>query len=820
MKQNVFNLSILLGAMVLSSCAPTGNSSTTSRPVSSSSEPSETTSETNITTSIDGNYDEWVDSWSKQGHLYIHYLRPNATADEYNDWAIWLWQNAPTDSEGTLWGASKQSVRNIFNEMSTSWMSDIGGSGANIDQSGRVMDIDMTRTDLVGGKSGTNVSLIDATRLGFLIVYQNSMDGGSHWTSDGGSNTYIQDFDKELAKKGYVHIYCVQGNVGDFTFSYSSEIIQNPVIDDETGTYRSKYDVNSSTSKYGVSSTAQSFKNDGVGYQIFVASFKDSNGDGLGDLRGIINSLDYLNDLGVDVLWLTPIQASESYHGYDITDFYMIDSKFGTLDDYRELIYKAHQKGMKVIMDLVLNHTSKNNVWFKKSQRAEKGVDEFGNEINYRDMYHWKFKGDKVQLYKDGSYKTVNVEEHPDWYKDGESNYYYYGKFGSNMAELNYDCQATRDLIINMALYWMGFGLDGFRLDAVKHIYMKDEVDSTGSDLVIEDYGQRTYYDEEKMQTVTVDFDYSSDLTKNVNFWKEFANKIKSIYPNCFLVGENFDGWGTRIAPYYQALDSQFDFALYYHNQEWLYEKGATFMAQNHAMETYDRFKANNSTNLGDKGIQIEGGKRSDFINSAFTSNHDTARLINHMSKTNKVSGTNTEINKAKVGAASTILTPGISWIYYGDELGMSGNSDQHKTMYGNDNNIDLWYRQPFKWGDDTTTDYTFGQYTVEWDSYNKNLDSANQQEIKDDSMLNFYKSLTQIKKLYGNNATYQGHSFSGNNDIYHFSVTSSNGTFYVYINTGNTNQTVSVPVKTNTYALNGARQDGTLTPFGVIVTK
>lgn len=86
--------------------------------------------------------------------------------------------------------------------------------------------------------------------------------------------------------------------------------------------------------------------------------------------------------------------------------------------------------------------------------------------------------------------------------------------------------------------------------------------------------------------------------------------------------------------------------------------------------------------------------------------------------------------------------------------------------------------------------------------------------------MLNFYKSLTQIKKLYGNNATYQGHSFSGNNDIYHFSVTSSNGTFYVYINTGNTNQTVSVPVKTNTYALNGARQDGTLTPFGVIVTK
>ncbi len=813
MKNNVLKIGVLLASLILSSCNPT-----------TSSLPSSQTSESDVTTSIQGNYDDWVESWSEQGHLYIHYLRPKASANEYNDWAIWLWQNAPIDSEGTLWGASNPSVQNIFYEMSTSWMSDIGGSGANIDQSGRVMDIDMTRTDLKGGKTGTSVSLINATRLGFLIINQNSMDGGSHWTSDGGANTYIQDFDKHLAEKGYVHIYCVQGNVGGFTFQYSDDIIENPVVNDDTGNYRSQYDVDSSSSNYGVSKTSQSFSSLGVGYQIFVASFKDSDGDGMGDLRGVINSLDYLAELGVQVLWLTPIQASESYHGYDITDFYAVDSKFGTIEDYRELIYKAHQKGMKVLMDLVINHTSKNNVWFKKSQRAEKGVDEFGNEIDYRNMYHWKFKGDKVQYYENGSYKLINVENHPDWYKDGESNYYYYGKFGSNMAELNYDCQATRDLIINMALYWMGFGLDGFRLDAVKHIYMKDEVESTGNDIIIEDYGEKTYYDEEKMEEVTTSFDYSSDLTKNVNFWKEFANRIKYIFPDCFLVGENFDGWGTRIAPYYQALDSQFDFALYYHNREWLYDKGAVYMAQNHAGETYDRFASNSNATLGDTGVRVEGGKRSDFINSAFTSNHDTMRLINQMSNTDHITGTALQVGQARVGAASTILTPGISWIYYGDELGMSSNTDQHINKYGNENNEDLWYRQPFNWGDETTVDYTFGSYKVEWDSYNKTLKSAAQQSESDNDgdMLDYYKQLIEIKKMYGSNAKYDAYSYEGNNDIYHFVVASDNGTFYIYINTGKSNISVNVNVsgKTDIYALNGASDNGTLPPYGVIVAK
>lgn len=792
-------------------------------------------------------YDAWANEvMNEQGHVYFHYLRDGASSEEYNDWALWLWQNSPTDSEGTLWGCSDEKVATMFHPMSLSWVDNIGGSGQSADQAGRVLDIDLNKEGLVGGKSGKPVTLIDAKKLGFLIIRQDSMYGGHHWVSDGGSNTYIPGFDEELAKKGYVHIYVIQGMVGEFTFEYTAEILPNPVVSDKTGQYRSSTDIDSSENKFGVSKTSDSFNGLGVGYQIFVSSFRDSNGDGLGDIQGIINSLDYLQELGVEVLWLTPIQACESYHGYDIIDFYAVDSKFGTEKDYQNLLYEAHERGMKVLMDFVVNHTSKNNVWFKKSQKAEKGVDEFGNEINYRDMYHWKFKGDKVLLQTNGVYKEVNVEDHPDWYRDGESDYYYYGKFGSNMAELNYDCQATRNLVINMAMYWLGFGLDGFRLDAVKHIYMKDEVteESSKGDTVITDIGSRTYYDDEKMETVTVQYDYSSDMTKNVNFWKEFAVSLKALYPDCFLVGENFDGWGARIAPYYQALDSQFDFALFYHNLEFLYglpSGGAYTLSNKHAEETYERYSATTPTKLGDTGITAEGGKRFDFINSPFTSNHDTPRLINHISGSvsknsdgtskltpnEKVTGTEKEINRAKVAAATTILTPGLSWIYYGDELGMSGNTDKHIELYKNKNNEDLWYRQPFKWGDETETNYGFNSYKIEMDDYNKNtLKSATEQSTSntDNDMFDYYQQLIAVKKLYGRNAKWVSVKDSTNsNDLVHFRVVSDEGTFEVYVNSGASNKTIKANNVNSSKVilnLNGAETNGSIAPYGVLVTK
>ena len=774
--------------------------------------------------SRDESYETWTKSWSKANHLYIHYLRPEAESTEYNKYCVWLWQHKPQDLEGGLWGFGgnpQVSSRLTLKPMSTAWMqpSEVSksGTGNYIDDYGAIMDIDLGKDGLVGGKSGKPITYEGATELGFLMVDESSMDGSTNWTSDGGKETYIKDFDTHFRDDGSMHVYIVSGDFKNYQFEATTTKIRvNPVTKDQSGDYRSKTQNISSDKSVAFdpapTSTADDFKSLGVGYQIFVASFADSDGDGMGDLRGIINKLDYLEDLGAQVLWLTPIQQSDSYHGYDISDYFAVDSKFGTEDDYRELIYKAHQKGMKVLMDLVLNHTSKNNVWFEKSQWAvnSPGAETDETGIEWRNVYSWKFKTDKIQKFIDGRYQEITVLEdalsdNPSWYRDGESDYYYYGKFGSGMPEINYEYQPTRDLIKDMARYWLSFGLDGYRLDAVKHIYMKDEVASTGSDIIITDTGTKNSYDDEKGKYVAKDFDYSSDLNKNVVWWREFANNLKSAYPNCFLVGENFDGWGNRMSPYYQAMDSQFDFANYYHSAQMLYSdadhydgNGAGTYAAKHPGETYSVYGADFTYNQ--EGNVWQGGKRRDFINGAYTSNHDVDRAINKANGTwakvggvdesvpaSKITGTAQEVGRAKIMGAMAILQPGVSWIYYGDELGMSGNTDKHVEIYGNENSMDIWYRQPMKWGKaktDETTGYKAGQYTFEWDSYNLNLDGVAEQKAKNDSMYSWYKSLNAIKKMYPKGATI---SFDAGDDILICTIKDSNGAekLKLYINVG-----------------------------------
>ena len=802
---------------------PTGLSVST-QSTSSTPKPGPTSSSSEASKVVDKTYEEWTKTWSQKDHLYIHYLRPNAAEIDYNKYCVWLWQHKPQDLEGGLWGYGSNPVvseKLTLKPMTTAWMqpSEVQktGTGNYMDEHGAIMDIDLKKANLVGGKSGKPITYEGATELGFLMVDESSMDGSTNWRSDGGKETYIKNFDTHFREDGSMHIYIVTGDFKNYQFQplTDQKIRVNPVTTDTTGNYRSKTQaIDSSKSKAfdpAATSTADAFKSLGVGYQIFVASFADSDGDGLGDLRGIINKLDYLDDLGVQVLWLTPIQQSDSYHGYDISDYFAVDSKFGTIDDYRELIYKAHQKGMKVLMDLVLNHTSKNNVWFEKSQWAvnSEGGEQDDTGIEWRNVYSWKYKTDKIQKFQNGSYQEITVQadaesDNPSWYRDGESDYYYYGKFGSGMPEINYEYQPTRDLVKDMARYWLSFGLDGYRLDAVKHIYMKDEVASTGDDVIISDTGTKNSYDDEKGKYVAKDFDYSSDLNKNVLWWREFANDLKGAFPNCFLVGENFDGWGNRMSPYYQALDSQFDFANYYHTAQMLYSNpdkyggnGAGTYAESHPGESVEVYGADFTYNQTAKIWQ--GGKRSDFINGAYTSNHDVDRAINKINghwaeiggvvesvPEDNITGTAQQIGRAKIMGAMAVLQPGVSWIYYGDELGMSGNTNTHVQKYGNENSMDIWYRQPMKWAKtktEDTTGYTAGQYVFEWDSYNQNLNGAAEQKTDGGSMYNWYKALNTIKKQYPKAAKV---SFSCGDDILIMDIAGTSGKqFKIYINVG-----------------------------------
>ena len=753
-------------------------------------------------------YEQQIAAWSKKGHVYFHYLRKQ---HDYDAWAIWAWQTKPKNLEGSLWGANSEHPprADVAKPQTYGYMTNAqcGGTGNATyrDEYGQIIDVDLTIEELPGGKTGKLSPLVTwktfttkEQTLGFLIVDQTKMTGETNWTSDGSGEIYIRDLYKLMpeGKDSYLHVYCVQGNVANYTTSSGQgSTYVNPTVDDIKGIYRSTDDTTLLTKDdypNGVPSS-ETFLEDrpGVGYQIFVPSFADSDGDGMGDLRGIINKLDYLqNDVGAKVLWLTPIQESNSYHGYDVTDYYKIDSKFGTISDYQELLFKAHQRGMKVLMDMVINHTSKSNVLFQKSEQAIVETIN-GKEINYRDMYIWKFKGDQVRIW-DGKGDndsasshfttatlggTAEIDKKLDelWYKDGESNYYYFGKFGSGMAELNYNSQATRDYMTDMCKYWLSFGLDGFRLDATKHIYLLGELSTSlslnDSDIVY-DVGIKHYWNEEQQRYIDADNDYSYHKKMNVTFWKQFAGSLKSAYPNCFLVGENFDGWDQRMAPFYESMDSQFDFQTYFNlNQKYESSIGGYIKQSQSIYKSY---------------------RKNGMIDGAFTSNHDIYRMLNHAAEhdddvprgvngfnhtevhggenilvknetTGQYEWTTSKNNKdyaikmAKYYAAVTIFTPGVSWIYYGDELGMSGNLEDkvkdssEKVFDDHGNNVDRWYRQPMKWGntkgEDQVVDYTFGGLEILWDYYNQTqLQNVTQQKADPNSMLNYFKAACAIK--------------------------------------------------------------------------
>ena len=195
-----------------------------------------------------------------------------------------------------------------------------------------------------------------------------------------------------------------------------------------------------------------------VVYQIYPKSFYDSNGDGIGDLRGIIAKLDMLQALGVDVLWLNPIYASpEVDNGYDISDYQAIHPQFGTMADFEQLLAAAHQRGMRVIMDLVVNHTSDQHPWFIESRNAK--------DNPYRDYYIWRDGRDDREPNNWGGHFTQSA-----WTFDQSSGQYYLHIFSPQQPDLNWENPMVREEVRRLMLWWLEKGIDGFRLDAINLI--------------------------------------------------------------------------------------------------------------------------------------------------------------------------------------------------------------------------------------------------------------------------------------------------------------------------------------------------------------
>ncbi|MEM5774351.1 MAG: alpha-amylase family glycosyl hydrolase, partial [Anaerolineaceae bacterium] len=202
---------------------------------------------------------------------------------------------------------------------------------------------------------------------------------------------------------------------------------------------------------------------DGVIYQIYPRSFADSNGDGIGDLAGIQSKLDYLVELGVDALWLSPIYPSPDVDfGYDVANYTAIDPKYGTLADFDALVQAAHQRGLRIVLDLVLNHSSDQHEWFKQSRSSR--------DNPHRDWYIWQDPAPGRRPPNDWQ----SVFGGKAWQWDEPTGQYYYHMFCKEQPDLNWRNPAVRSAILDVFRFWMDRGVDGFRLD-VFNVYFKDD---------------------------------------------------------------------------------------------------------------------------------------------------------------------------------------------------------------------------------------------------------------------------------------------------------------------------------------------------------
>ena len=205
---------------------------------------------------------------------------------------------------------------------------------------------------------------------------------------------------------------------------------------------------------------------DAVFYEVYVRAFNDSNADGHGDLRGLIQKLDYLQDLGVDCLWLLPTYPSPLLDdGYDIADYYGIHPDYGSLQDFKDLVTAVHARGMRIVTDLILNHTSDQHPWFQAA-RADR-------ESPYHDYYVWS---DTDQRYSDARIIFLDTEE-SNWTWDEQAGQYFWHRFYSSQPDLNYDNPAVRAEMQEVMKFWLDLGVDGFRADAVPYLFEREGTD-------------------------------------------------------------------------------------------------------------------------------------------------------------------------------------------------------------------------------------------------------------------------------------------------------------------------------------------------------
>ena len=464
-----------------------------------------------------------------------------------------------------------------------------------------------------------------------------------------------------------------------------------------------------------------------VVYQIYPKSFKDSNGDGVGDIRGIIQKLDYLKELGVNVLWISPmLESPQDDNGYDISDYRRIYEEYGTMEDYEELLCEAHKRSIRILMDLVVNHTSDEHNWFIESRKSK--------DNPYRDYYIWK---DPVNGKEPNNWGGAFGGSA--WEYDPQTQMYYLHLFSKKQPDLNWENEKVRQKVYDMMKFWCEKGIDGFRMDVISMI-SKDQ----------------RFPDGEMNNGLYGDFGpYCVHGPRIHEFLQEMNQKVLSKY-DIMTVGETA-GVTIEEAQKYAGDDrNELNMVFQFEHVEsgcGDYGKWTT------AKYDFKEFK-----NIMIKWQEELQGKA---WNSLFLGNHDQPRSVSRFGNDNPVY----RETSAKMLATCIHMMQGTPYVYQGEELGMTNIYFDKLEDYRDIESINYFKeftesglmtsehmmkclmlrsrdnaRTPMQWDDSKQAGFTEGEPWIKVNPNYKKINAAQQLEDPD-SVFHYYQKLIRLRK-------------------------------------------------------------------------
>ncbi|MCY6369241.1 glycoside hydrolase family 13 protein [Clostridium ganghwense] len=464
-----------------------------------------------------------------------------------------------------------------------------------------------------------------------------------------------------------------------------------------------------------------------VVYQIYPRSFNDSNGDGIGDLRGIIEKLDYLKELGIDVIWLSPVYKSPNDdNGYDISDYQNIMDEFGSMEDFDEMLSEAHKRGMKIMMDLVVNHSSDEHKWFVESKKSR--------DNKYRDYYIWKPGKDGKEPTNWESFFSGST-----WKYDKNTDEYYLHLFSKKQPDLNWENPKLRRAVYDMMDWWLSKGVDGFRMDVINFI-SKDQAYLDG-----EVHKGKKYGDGAK---------YCMNGPRVHEFLQEMNREVLSKY-DIMTVGET-PGVNPEIAKKYVGENRN--------------ELNMVFQFEHMDLGSGPNGKWSDLpwklTELKAIMSKWQKGLEGDGWNSLYWNNHDQPRVVSRFGNDKEY-----RVKSAKMLATCLHMMQGTPYIYQGEEIGMTNVAFDSIEEYKDIETLNMYNeavneqgkdheevmkgiygrgrdnaRTPVQWDDSENAGFTTGK---PWINVNSNYKEINCKKALEDknSIFHYYKKLIDIRK-------------------------------------------------------------------------